>query len=136
MKSLQFETGYKEYALNDDQSNTIRICLTDANLPQRIRKAQERIETIAAQYGNQQLTEAAAAAADRAVREIVNDTFGSDICTPAFGSVNCLSVTVNGKMIVTNFVEALFTAVGEDIKAASQQAQQAIRTQAAAYLKK
>ena len=37
MKSINFSTGVKEYAINDDENNKIRININDLNIPNRVK---------------------------------------------------------------------------------------------------
>ena len=43
MKSINFETGYKEFTINDDPERVIRFNPTDADILQRFRKALDDI---------------------------------------------------------------------------------------------
>ncbi|MFR4784872.1 MAG: hypothetical protein ACLUAR_20095 [Pilosibacter sp.] len=43
MKSINFETGYKEFTINDDPERAIRFNPTDADILQRFRKALDDI---------------------------------------------------------------------------------------------
>jgi hypothetical protein len=60
---------------------------------------------------------------DQRAREMVNDIFGTDVCTAALGSVNVFSVASNGKPVLVNFLEALLIVVVQEIKSAQTAAQ-------------
>lgn len=47
MKSINFSTGVKEYAINDDENNKIRININDLNIPNRTKEVQDFFEAMA-----------------------------------------------------------------------------------------
>ena len=122
MKSINFSTGVKEYAINDDENNKIRININDLNIPNRTKEVQDFFESMAEKYKNEdrQITTEEMADLDKQVREKINYVFGSDVCTPAFGSINCMSPVSNGKMLFEVFFEELMSVVESDIKAVKQ----------------
>ena len=53
MKSINFSTGVKEYAINDDENNKIRININDLNIPNRTKEVQDFFEAMAEKYKNE-----------------------------------------------------------------------------------
>lgn len=45
MQSINFNTGYKEYAINGDDSKTIRVNISDLNIPARVDEVQNFLKT-------------------------------------------------------------------------------------------
>lgn len=131
MKSIDFDSGYKTYAINGDENCVIRINTTDFNLPKRLKDAYDSIQETIGEYEGKNSAEDIAAF-DVKVRKIINEAFGSDICTPAFGSANLFSITNNGNYIFENFLEALLPVIQADIEEAAQAAQ--VRPEVQKYL--
>lgn len=116
MKSINFDEGYREYKLNEDDSRVIRIRITDANLYSRIKKSMERTNELISKYktrpNSSQLAEF-----DSNVRTILNDAFGSDICTPAFGTASLLTPLPDGDLLLFSFFNAFLPVLKADIEA-------------------
>lgn len=116
MKSINFDEGYREYKLNEDDSRVIRIRITDANLVSRIEKSMERTNELISKYKNRpnalQLAEF-----DSNVRTIINDAFGSDICTPAFGTASLMTPLPDGKLLLFSFFDAFLPVLKADMEA-------------------
>lgn len=121
MQSINFSTTKKKYAINGDENNVIEVDVSDLNLIKRFEKATPKIEELEDKFKDidsptvEQLEEA-----DHKLRTILNEVFESDVCTPAFGNVNCLSPVANGKFLFEAFVEALMPMIKQDIKATAQ----------------
>lgn len=131
MKSIDFDSGFKTYAINGDESCVIKINTTDFNLPKRIQDANDTIKTVISEYEGKNAADDIAGF-DTKVREIINEVFGSDICTPAFGKTNLFSITSNGNYIFENFLGALLPVIQADIEEAAKAAQ--VRPEVQKYL--
>lgn len=131
MKSIDFDSGFKTYAINGDENCVIRINTTDFNLPKRIQDANGNIKTVISEYEGKNAADDIAGF-DTKVREIINEVFGSDICTPAFGKTNLFSITSNGNYIFENFLGALLPVIQTDIEEAAKAAQ--VRPEVQKYL--
>ena len=120
MQSINFEVGtYKEYAINGDENNTIRIDVSDLGFVDRFRKAMSEIEAAQKEYENIKTpSEDILSEIDSRVRGIVNRAFDCDVCTKAFGNKNCLSVTANGEPILINFLSAFIPIIKNDFSSA------------------
>lgn len=116
MESINFDTlEYKEYALNGDENNTIRIAAGDYNIIERLGRAVDEIGEVQEQFSEIKAPDAGILSEiDRKAREIVNKVFDEDVCTKAFGNKNSLSTASNGKAILLNFIEALLEIVKAD----------------------
>lgn len=116
MKSLNFDSGIREYAVNGDESRVVRVNITDLNLGKRLEDLSADFERMKQKYQTidtpnaQQLYEM-----DCDIRAMLNAAFDSDICTPAFGGANCCSPVGNGRMLCEGFVDALLAQVKADI---------------------
>lgn len=131
MKSIDFDNGYKTYAINGDENCVIKINTTDFNLPKRIKDANTSIQAVIKDYEGKDAAEDMAAF-DEKVRKIINEVCGGDICTPAFGSANLFSITSNGNYIFENFLGALLPVIQADIEEAAKAAQ--VRPEVQKYL--
>ncbi len=131
MRSINFDGGYKTYAINGDENCTIKIQVTDFNLPKRINDALTEIEGVVEKAkGNR--SDEDMASFDTEIRATINKVFGSDICTPAFGIANVCSIASNGEPIFYNFFNALLPIVKEDIETAAKAAE--VRPEVQKYL--
>ena len=127
MQSINFNSGnYKEYAINGDENRVIRINVSDVGIITRIQDAMSNADNIAEEVSEREKNEDRTQLLkeyDQRAREMVNDIFGSDVCTAALGSVNVFSVASNGKPVLVNFLEALLVVVVQEIKSAQTAAQ-------------
>lgn len=125
MKALHFDTApakTAEFAVNGDENNVISISLTDLNLFDRIGKASKELEDLQTQYADMQPEQLAQA--DAQIRRIIDRAFGSDICSHAFGTVNCLSMTKSGKPLFQCFFDAFVPLLKEAFEEFRGQAQE------------
>ena len=114
MTNISYSTGVKEYVLNGDENNKIRINVTDANIVKRFEEADKVIQSLTAG----QYTIDDAVRLDKEIRKQLNYTFGTDVCTAAFGDVNCLSPVADGRSLFEAFIEAFLPQVKKDIESA------------------
>lgn len=116
MQNISFNEGYKEYKLNNDDSRVLKIRISDPNLMSRIDTAMQKINKLMEKYKNrpnaQELPEF-----DKDVKELINDAFGSDICTPIFGSASVLTPLPNGEMLLFSFFNAFLPVLKADMEA-------------------
>lgn len=124
MQKLVFDRGYKEYQIGDDENAVIRINTTDVGILARLNEAVRNIEQIQKKYENAEKAESTDAIqliteCDKDIREQINYIFCSDVCTAAFGEVNCLSL-VGGKPIFENFLEVLIPVMQADFESAQK----------------
>lgn len=133
MKSINFRTGFKEYAINGNEDNPIRINVTDINLKKRIDAAESKFNEIAARFGDKAPSIDEAIEADAEIRKILADVFGTDICTAAFGDMNCFSL-VDGEPVVVAFLKAFMPVVKADIEAAVPKNTHEVRPEVKKYI--
>ena len=118
MRSINFDNGYKEYAINGDD-NIVKININDVNIITRFDEAAAEIEKLETRFKTEDKTPELLAEADKTVREQLNYVFGTDIATAAFGNMNCFS-PVGGRTLFEVFIEAIQPVIMEDIKAAAE----------------
>lgn len=116
MESINFNIGnIKEYAINGDACNTIKIDVSDYGLIERFKTAMTEIETVQQEYKTiDKPNEDIFREMDKKARDIVNKAFDNDVCSKAFGSKNCLSIASNGKPVLINFLEAFIPIIQHD----------------------
>lgn len=124
MQKLVFDRGYKEYQIGDDENAVIRINTADVGILAKLNEAVKNIEQIQKKYENAEKAESTDAIqliteCDKDIREQINYIFGSDVCTVAFGEINCLSL-VGGKPIFENFLEVLIPVMQADFESAQK----------------
>lgn len=115
MKSINFDEGYKTYAVNGDESRTVKIKITDFNLLKRVEAAMTEIESFKEKY-NGKPNENTLLELDSSIRQIIDKAFDSDICSVAFGNSNIFSVVGNGKYLFEAFFEAFMPILESDIR--------------------
>lgn len=118
MQSINFDEGYKTYAINGDENRVIRINVTDLNVKKRFDEATkiifEMVDSINDDVTVEQITEA-----DRVIRGQLDHIFGAGTCEMAFGQTNVLSFVGGGKMLIESFLDALMPVITADMKAAA-----------------
>lgn len=114
METLKFDEGFREYDINGDKSRIVRFRV-DPNLKERIEKTMADIEQLREKYGNMKGDDLYKAGVE--FREIINEAFDSDICTPAFGNASPFAIVSGGKMLYEAFLEALLPALEKEFKA-------------------
>lgn len=123
MESINFNTGLKEFAVNGDESRIIRFNPSDINILKRFEESESKFEALQSEFEKTaDPTAEMLVEGDKKIRDIINDIFGNDVCTPAFGTTNCLSPTANGFLFV-EFVEAMKNLVENEVKATVQASQ-------------
>lgn len=115
MQTLSFDSGIKHYAVNGDEGCIISVNTADLNLPVRYAEMMPKINALADEMKSSDPVPELIADYDRRFRELLNGIFGSDVCTPAFGCVNCLSPVGDGKLLFEAFLEAFVPLIGKDI---------------------
>lgn len=136
MKSINFDEGYKKYILNDDEQRVIRIRLTDPNLLPRVEKAMEKVEELMKKYKARPDTNKLAKF-DSEVKSLLNETFGTDICTPVFGGASVLTTTSDGELLIFSFFNAFLPTLKADMESAAMTAklkQPEVRSEMQKYL--
>lgn len=119
MKSIHFNTGVKTYVLNDDESNTIQINVTDVNIASRLKQCQKQIDEIGDELQKMKNpTPELLAEYDAKIKKLIDYSFGADVSSHAFGDTNCLSPLDDGTLLLFAFMDAFVPAVLEDIKQA------------------
>lgn len=120
MNKLNFETGYKEYCINDDESKIIHINTTDFAILDRIKKAMSNIDSISKEYENvepknDEDTNILFVSADKKIKEQIDYIFNSDVSSVVFGNTSCMSLT-GGQPIFMNFLNAIIPIIHFDIE--------------------
>lgn len=114
MQSINFQTGvWREYAINGDEDNTIRVNLSDLNLPKRMEEIDAEAKALFAQIRDDR-SEQMLAVADTKLRAMLDHVFGEGLSERAFGAVNVLSPNEDGECLFTAFCEAFGKLLRED----------------------
>jgi hypothetical protein len=121
MTNISYSTGVKEYVLNGDENNKIRINVTDFNIMKRWKEADEEIQKLVTPRGQRTIEEAERI--DNEVRKWLNYVFNTDVCTPAFGNTSILSPLPDGRLLFQSFMEAFLPQIAKDIEAAGAASQ-------------
>lgn len=117
MQSINFDTGYKTYAVNGDERNVVRINVADLGIKARMKEMYARIGALESEYRNvDEPTAEHYAEVDKKIKAEINYAIGTDVCTPAFGLLNCLTILPDsGKSVAQSFLEALTPIIQKDV---------------------
>lgn len=117
MQSINFDKGYKTYAVNGDENNVIKINIADLSIKARIKEMYARISDLESEYRNiDKPTDEQYAEVDKKIKAEINYAVGTDVCTPAFGLLNCLTIlSDSGKSVAQSFLEALMPIIKKDV---------------------
>lgn len=136
MQSINFEIGnYKEYAINGDERNTIKIDVSDIGIIDRLQTAMAEISDYQQKLDSiTEPSDSVVSEMDSTAREIINKAFDSDVCTKAFGSKNCFSVASNGQPVIINFLNAFMPIIKNDFSLAIENQQSELKGKTSKYI--
>jgi hypothetical protein len=120
MKSINFNTGIKQYAVNGDEGNPVSINISDLNLYKRIRDSENAFDPILAKLDAEENTPELFAEVDKAVKDKLDYIFDTNISEKVFGETNCLSPLEDGNLLFMAFLDAFVPVVLEDMGKAKQ----------------
>lgn len=121
MQSINFNTGYKTYAINEDESNVIRLNLADQNLLSRAEEVLKSLEDFKSKITEDMKTQDIHSEFDKMVKEKIDYAFGQGTSQAAFGNVNCLTVADDdGNCIFETFMNAIMPILYEETAAAAK----------------
>ncbi len=111
MKSIRFDDGFHEYAINGDETRVIRVNPSDFGILARLKVAEESMKDIKIENTPEGIAEF-----DRLAREQIDKVFGEGTAQIVFGRTNCASMA-GGKPIYINFLEAFAPIIKADVEA-------------------
>lgn len=137
MKSINFETGYKEFMINGDPDRVILINPTDAGILQRFRKAlddiheeKEKMKDVglkpdgtAVEDGKFTLNQASDELKkfDDFIKKELAYIFNADVFDTVFAGQSPLAVVgKDGKLLLEAFLDATFEVISEELEEASK----------------
>lgn len=140
MLSINFDSGnYKEFAINGDENNTVKINVSDMGILTRAQDALKHIDGIVEELAEKEKQGVDNAELfkeqDEKARQMVNTIFATDICTHALGGTNAFSTASNGKPVIVNLLEALIQILVQEIKATQTAAQIKLEDKTDKYVK-
>ncbi|MGN0506635.1 MAG: hypothetical protein ACI4FZ_08745 [Lachnospiraceae bacterium] len=116
MHSLNFDEGYKEFAINDDPNRVIRFNPSDVAIVERIKNASAALEKLVEEYGTEEETkEEAFARLDKAIKEQIDYMFNQPVAEIVFGGQSPMS-PVGGKMLFERFLESVTPVIEESVR--------------------
>lgn len=139
MKTLQIETGKQQYNLSDKV--TVEFSPTDMDFVEKVvsvfqrgMSRQDDIEAEISAADPDSIFEIARRR-DKEMRDLVNDLFGVDVCTPLFGSMNTFARD-NGFPLWANILTAVLDECFDNLPEESKAARQRIEKYTKKYQKK
>lgn len=120
MQSINFAKGYKTYAINGDENNTVKINVADPNLKNRIIGIMQEIESYKSKYGDAAVTDEVLTELDDFTKAKLDEAFGKGFSQSVFGELSCFAITEDeGKFVYETFMEAFLPIVTADIEQAA-----------------
>lgn len=113
MKSINFDSGIREYAINGDENNVLRIAVTDLNLGKRIENMLEKLEEIAEKYKDSEISPDTLYNLDIEVKAMLDEALGEGTSS-IFKGVNVCSPVGNGEFMIKGFLDALSEIIMEE----------------------
>ena len=115
---IRFETGVKEFSLND--AVTVRFCPTDMDFIEKVFNVADTIDKRTEEYqervknleDNRDVFDEARAI-DGEIRDLLNSIFDMDICTPLFGSMSTFAAA-DGLPVWANLIFAIIDTLDGD----------------------
>ena len=99
----------------------------------KMKRAIEKAESWQKRFSN--ITPEKLETAENEMRELFNEAFGTDICSPAFGEMSLFSVTDSGKLLFEEFFDAFIPELESELrKAKANMTAKAISPAAKKYL--
>lgn len=121
MQSINFDTGYKTYAINQDESKTITVHVADQNLYKRLQEVAVATDDFKNEIGDTEPTFETLESIDKKLKEQLNYAFGSDVSSVVFGDINCFAVANdNGECVLETFLNAFMPIIEEETKKAAK----------------
>lgn len=114
MKSLNFDSGVKEYEINGDPNRVLRINPSDFGIIERINKAKDALDELHITPDIDGMVEL-----DKVVRAQIDEIFGTGSADVIFGETNSASFA-GGQPVFLNFLDSIIPeierVVGEERK--------------------
>ena len=101
MKSLNFDSGFKEYVINEDPTRVLRINPSDFGIIERINKAKDELDKLHITPDIDGMVEL-----DKVVRAQIDEIFGVGSSDVIFGETNSASFA-GGQPVFLNFLECI-----------------------------
>ena len=131
--SINFDEGYKEYLINDDENRVIRVDTADYGILTRAHKANDAIQARVKDFDidigadGRALTDddtaiAEVEALEAFIRAQVDYIFDAPVSGVAFGNKNALS-TRKGVMLYERFINAIMPIIEKDLEAENKASQ-------------
>lgn len=121
MQSINFVKGYKTYAINGDENNTVKINVADPNLKNRIVGVMQEIDEFKSGYGDAPITYEIITELDAFTKSKLDEAFGKGFSEAVFGELSCFAITEDeGKFVYETFMEAFLPIITADIEQATK----------------
>lgn len=121
MQSINFAKGYKTYAINGDENNTVKINVADPNLKNRIVGVMQEIDEFKSKYGDAAITYEIITELDDFTKSKLDEAFGKGFSEAVFGELSCFAITEDeGKFVYETFMEAFLPIITADIEQAAK----------------
>lgn len=115
MKSINFNTGVKSYIINGDETNVIKINVSDPNLMERIEKVDDELKPLFEKLDKMEdLQPTELAEIDRQIKALIDKTFNADISSHVFGATSCYAPLESGKILCEEFFDAFMPVIVAD----------------------
>lgn len=122
MKSINFNQNIKSYAINGDESNVIKLNPTDLGIFTRGEEKSGELQSLEKLAKENEDKLAEMKDVEKETRNLLNYIFNADVCTPALGKTNCLSLC-DGEPLFVGLFKSLMEIVKEEMQAENKKAE-------------
>ena len=127
VESINFESGYKTYAINGDESRVIRVNLSDQNIGHRIDEVMNALPQWKESHGGDEKSQSYFDF-DVFLKSKIDYAFGEGTSNAVFGDMNCLAVAnEKGECVLETFINALVPIIRSDMAQAAKNQQRHIK---------
>lgn len=140
--NINFNDGYKEYTINNDETKVIKFNPSDFNIIERVTQALKSIEKISEDMQGQdfELNQDGTASevtsdieiagkivseCDKAIKSQIDYILGSEVSKVVFGEQSCLA-SVGGKPMYEGFLDAVIPIIKKDVDAEQKASQKRV----------
>lgn len=138
MQNINFDEGYKELSINNDETRVIRFNPSDYGLFERLDTAKETMANALSELDDIEIDNTGEVvdemkefahvvrSARKAVCDAVDYIFNSEVSKVAFGNQSPIS-TVKGKYLFELFLEAVIPYIEKEMKAEQKESEKRIK---------
>lgn len=120
MSNISFETGVKEYTINNDPDRVLRINMADENILPNLKasfdRCKEQIKKMGKENPTPEETLAEISEIDNYIRSEFDRVLYPGASETVFGNMNLMTLTDSGTTVYENFMRVFIDLISSDMK--------------------